>query len=335
MTPHPFTRFRALVGLLLVALCFLGSTVVAEPGAAITGLVRDTAGNLLPGAQVRLRLGNLTTTAQSNSDGVYALSQLPAASGFTLRASHRRYANAELGPFTVAGGETLRVDFALVRAGRQPRGSIVGTVRNAAGGPVGGAQVEVLSGPTDGRVTTTRTGKFRLGGLQAGSYALSVSARSTSTAVVEGIDVGERSAEVQVELEAPDENQPGTLFGTVKDDAGHSIPGALVEIVEGPSAGSTVTGDGGRYELGNLAAGTYAARATAEGYWGNTWDSVVLAAGHEVRVDFALHSQQEPPHFGSITGLVKTADGAPIAGALVQVVSGPRARSAETNEEGR
>lgn len=333
-----FPRFRAFLGLLLAALAclgLLGRAALAGPGATITGLVRDSSGKLLPGTQVRLRLGNLTAVTRADADGIYSFSPVPGASGYALRASLPRYVTAELGPFTVAGGEVLRVDFALVRAGRQPQGSITGTVRSASGAPVGGALVEVLSGPSDSRATTNRSGKFRLRGLQPGSYALSVSARTTGAAVLEGISVGARTADVAVQLDEPDEAQPGTLFGTVKDDAGHALPGATVEIVSGPSTGSAVTGDGGRYEIGSLAAGTYTLRASAEGYWGNTWDQVLLAAGHEVRVDFALHRQEEPPRFGSIAGQVTDGEGQPLAGAHVVVLEGPRFRSVETNEEGR
>jgi len=332
---HPLLRFRALLGLLLAAFYLLGSAACATPGATITGLVRDTAGKLLPGTQVRLRLGNLTAATLADADGVYTFSQLPGASDFALRASIKRYVTADLGPLAVAGGEVLRVDFALVRTGSVPKGAITGTVRTVSGRPIGGAQVEVLSGPTDARATTTRSGKFRLRGLQPGSYALSVSARTAGAAVLEGIQVASRSSEVAVALDEPDETQLGQLFGTVKDDSGHALHGAVVEIVSGPSTGSGTTADEGRYSIENLAAGTYTLRASAQGYWGNTWDHVVLPAGHAVRVDFALHSQDEAPRFGSITGRVTDAEGHSLAGAHVEVATGLSARSVETNEEGR
>jgi hypothetical protein len=62
-----------------------------------------------------------------------------------------------------------------------------------------------------------------------------------------------------------------SLSGKVVDNAGVSIPGALVSIVGGGGTESTVLSDaGGRYELRGLPAGAITVRASKEGYVDST-----------------------------------------------------------------
>lgn len=327
-------RFRTLFPMLvLLAAMVLAQHGYAETLGAVSGLVRDTSGKLLPGAVVRLSLRSRSDRTVANAEGVYRFTRVPPGSGYRLSASARRHVTSELGDLMVAAGQTSRADLALAPNRNMPRGTITGTVRGPDGSPVIGARVEVLTGATDGRTTTTRSGAFRLRGLAAGTYALNVSSNSHATTVLDSLTVGRGTTTVRVQLEAPAE-AVGAIFGVVRDPAGHALPGTSLEITDGPTAGVGQTDQHGHYELPGLSTGTYTVRASIDGFRDSTWGGIVVVAGHGVRVDFALHHRQEDPHHGGISGTVTAAAGHPLHAAVVEVVSGPSPGRTTTDAHG-
>ena len=108
------TRYRAPLGVLLCSLA-IAPTAAQEP-AAVTGLVTDSSGGVLPGATVEARRGlRLVSTTATGDDGRYRL-DLPEAAPYRLTAS--------LGGFVTAAAEVaaagpatadFRLDIAPVR----------------------------------------------------------------------------------------------------------------------------------------------------------------------------------------------------------------------------
>lgn len=323
--------FVTLVGLVMAC---SGSALSAGGTGTIEGLVRDARGRLLSRVQVRLALGGLSATTRTNPEGAYSISGLQPATGYRLRAKSPRYKTGEQTEIAVAADGNTRVDFALIPIRGAGRGAIKGVVRDAAGEPVRGARIDVLDGSTDGHTTTDRHGRFRLKGLAPGDYSLTATSAGLATRVVSGIQVRDGApADVHVDLAEADEQQPPQFFGRVRDEIGHAIAGASVEIVSGPSAGSATTGDEGGYEIGGLVPGTYSIRASAEGFWGNTWDGVQLPAGHHLRVDFALHRQRDH-EFGAVAGHVRDGEGHAITNAAVEVIEGPTRDGTNSSSKG-
>lgn len=304
--------------------------------AGVSGLVRDQQGRLLEGARVRLSLRGRSFLATTGADGVYRFVGLPVGE-VDLRATYPGHAPDRVQDVTTLPGETVRVDLTLRSRQDRSRGVIAGRVLDALGKPVPGAGVEVLTGASVASARTGRAGRFRLGGLAPGSYTLCVRQGGSACAVPAPVEVAAGApTHVEIRLDDPVTDGTGVIFGVVRNHEGHPLPGALVQIVAGPAGGSTVAGPEGHYELPGLPPGTYAVRASLEGYWGQTWDGIRLEADHEVRVDFALRrSGDGEPRFGRIAGTVRDHEGHPIPGALVEVVEGPTARRAETDAEGR
>jgi len=331
----PLSRLLRLLAPVLAVLAIGAQASLADTFGQISGLVRDSSGRVLAGASVRLSLGGLSDSARTDAEGVYRFTSVPAASGYSLRATARKQTPAEMAGLSVTAGQNLHVDFALSPAGRARGGAILGVVRGPDGRAVRGARVEVLVGATDARTTTDRQGRFRLKELTPGAYSLSVTSPSLAAEVLDSVAVSrDRTAQVRVDLEEPDGAAPGAIFGVVRDQDGHALPGAIIEVVSGPTDVETSAGVEGRYELSGLAAGTYAVRASAAGYWGNTWDGILVTAGHSVRVDFALRRANDGA-FGAILGTVTDGEGHALRGAVVEVVDGPTHRRAETGEDGR
>ncbi|MEP7383328.1 MAG: TonB-dependent receptor [Gemmatimonadota bacterium] len=84
--------------------------------------------------------------------------------------------------------------------------------------------------------------------------------------------------------------QGGAIAGTVSSASG-PVSGARVQALTstGQLAASVLSRDDGTYRIGNVAEGTYSVIATRLGYQMKRTDSVAVAAGGSVTVDFALN----------------------------------------------
>jgi protocatechuate 3,4-dioxygenase beta subunit len=319
--------------LTLLGAVLLGSPASASGRGAISGLVRDTSGNLLSGTTVQLSLAGRSEKMTTTSSGVYRFAELPPGSGYRLTASARRMQTARLSDLKVVAEATSQADFALLPSRQAPRGTLTGVVVAPAGTRVSGARVEVLTGASDGRTTTDRRGGFRLRGLAPGAYAVSVSSDAHATAILDTVLVGTGTTAIRIQLDHPDE-LPGTLFGTVRDQNGHLLSGARVEIIAGPSAGAVQVDEHGHYELAELSAGTYTLRAAAEGFQDQTWEGILVSEGHGTRVDFALHAGETVPRASSVSGTVTGSGGSPLHGAVVEITAGPSSGHSAVNAHG-
>jgi len=129
--------------------------------------------------------------------------------------------------------------------------------------------------------------------------------------------VGVSPATVKAEVLLP---SSGSISGVVENESGYPIEGALV-YAYGDDWGYDYTGADGSYSITSLAAGEYVLSAEASGYASEYYDNVyawssatlVMVADLNDRpnTDFTLGPG------GSISGVVETESGDPIAGAWV------------------
>jgi uncharacterized surface anchored protein len=78
--------------------------------------------------------------------------------------------------------------------------------------------------------------------------------------------------------------QVGGVAGTIKDSTGAVLPGARVELQNGPSA---VSDDQGQFTIPNLAPGTYTATVNYVGFAPST-TTVTVTAGQTARLNIVL-----------------------------------------------
>jgi TonB-dependent receptor len=78
--------------------------------------------------------------------------------------------------------------------------------------------------------------------------------------------------------------QVGAVSGTVKDSGGAVLPGALVELQQGPSA---ISGGQGEFTISSLAPGTYTATVRYVGFAPST-STVTVTAGQTARLTIVL-----------------------------------------------
>src|SRR5919112_1253109 len=95
----------------LVALLFTGSAMAQETTGAIEGVVRDSAGLVLPGATVQLTGPIGTVTSVSDAEGVYRFPRLPSGR-YTIKASLDGFSPADRA-IEVSVGQTTRIEFSL------------------------------------------------------------------------------------------------------------------------------------------------------------------------------------------------------------------------------
>ncbi len=254
------------------------------PARAVHGRVRDEAGAPFVGASVRATLeaepreGVVPWPPQektTSADGLYALDPLPPG-----------VLDLEVvGP----GGarESVRVGLAWERADIVLRGDrqLAGTVL-ALGAPVAGARVELV-GASRRSVTTDGEGRFHLAQLVAGGGALFADSGAKGSAWVAPLDANLAGALLLVHLDPCVK-----LDGTLADDEGRVVEGAVVRLTDGEAL---TTNDGTRYtrlELANLAPSTTdsAGRFAFERAWPGRFS---IEVRHPDEPDLVLQAEGE------------------------------------------
>lgn len=298
---------------------------------AVSGTVLTDDGEPVPGATVTLTPvgGGAPLTAVTDSTGAYLVDHV----GWDAEDDLPREYTFSLGDLpdgfvvgTVPDAVRIEVgqeepstgnDF-VVRA----PASLSGTVTSG-GEPVAGVVV-TLEGP-DGTVgtTTSADGTYRFDEVLPGDRTVRVEApegyRVDGPAAREVTVGGEDVTGVDFAL-----TTPGTIGGTVTDDAGDPVPGATVTVT-GPdgAVGLTTDAEGG-YFAGDLPPGEYTVTLTVpDGYTAEDTERAVTvtAAGENwLAEDFAVAREPaEPPAERPVGGSVADTGGAPVPGAEVVV----------------
>lgn len=186
--------------------------------------------------------------------------------------------------------------------------------------------------PVDIPYTTARAmvqpdGTYRLEGLAPGPYSVSAMAKGYETRYYEGVvDVvdGETVEGIDLNLEREHTGE-GSIAGVVTNGAdGHPIAGAIVHAFATHSPymyGVAETGEDGRYLIEGLRSGRYVVEVLSQdhlpGFYGG-----VMEYEQAVPVPVAEPERTDGIDFrlvvgGAIAGVVRNADGEPVAGAYV------------------
>ncbi|MDH7516222.1 MAG: carboxypeptidase regulatory-like domain-containing protein [Bacteroidota bacterium] len=319
---------------------------------AVSGTVRDAATNL-PIARAEIYFENspgtkrFTTTTDAN--GSYMV-HLPRGI-YIARASAPQYAAQwyngktkadQADPITVTSGTVPNIDFALTPWG----GAISGIVVDAANAPIEGALVKAWSPSTvnnpTSRVTyygTTKTaadGSYRVAGLPAGEYYVSVQAAGYLREFYDNAPNLQSASRVVVTDNATTAGidfvleKGGSITGLVTDAVTNApIANALValRVNAGVNEQGIRTNAQGVYSIDGLASGEYIVFATAPNYLTEYYDDVndpalatkvrVTAPAATTGIDFAL--TPAPTRRLRFAGTVlDRASGLPVMHALVE-----------------
>lgn len=308
----------------------------------VIGQVRDING-AQPLSRVFLRAvdihnGQVAATTLSQANGEYVLNGLDPNGYYNVDGFLAGYItlHQQITPFH--GGYQSRLDLFLTPA--QP-GVITGTVTvESSGLPVAGAIVEATNPVTNEKFTgTTDTlGRYSIGApvitdpanpnLNTGYTVrvINLAQLGYSASIPPSYGGGETGAGAAVRV-GPSETVtgidfklkplPGQIKGTVvRDDNGNPISGATVTATNGTLTFTATTDANGNYTITGVEPGTYGVVASAPGFLPSASVSAVVAtAADTIGINFRL--KVAPP--GTISGLVATTSGVPVAGATVTV----------------
>lgn len=199
-------------------------------------------------------------------------------------------------------------------------GGVVGQVIDSATQNAVYSAVISIAGQT---LTTDASGLFRINGIPAGSWPMTVTQASYATANLT-VNV---AAGADTECLVTMGGSPAQITGTITDH-GTGVSGAVVEAISNGQITSTaVTASNGSYDL-YVQAGTYTVTASAMYYVTSSTGSLSVGASQTVTANLNL------PAMGSISGTVLLASGSPAIGAAL-TITGPQATLLTTDANGR
>ncbi len=297
----------------------------------IAGKVIDKGGKPIEGVRVWLDVLEpasteaLRPTRMTQEDGSFAF-RCPGVREYYLVASKEDYVRVE-GTFTRPQKDIV----VMLLFGGAIEGQVVDAVteqpleqfRIVQSRDYGFSPVEEILRPDRGRLCRDAEGRFRVGGLEAGTYTLTSIAEAYAQSSAQGIKVELEKVTAGVLIE----QQPaGGIRGHVVDAIGNPIGWA--EIVqktdlsnEYPSLARTLatSDEKGEFEIGGLPEGTLIFEAR-HGHYTPTEREVVVKRGEITDgVDFQLGEG------GMISGMVVAeVDSLPVTGATVRLRVGPR-----------
>lgn len=303
---------------------------VLQARGGISGSIRDSAGNPIPGAEAYLLGAGVFEIVPVDAQGNYSYTQLPAgtytvkffATGFVRQLYDNSYDEFLAPNVTVTVGS--------IRTGISARmaraGSVSGVVTGSDGLPVEGVSTELCgsAGCTLGS-STDADGAYRFDQVIAGNYTLRFSPELPYVATTfAAFVVGDGEAVVKnVSLTAS-----ATITGRVVNAAGAAIAGAFVYVYNALPTGGVVqtlaTDAQGRYSA-TVPPGAYSVRYSLTGYtteWSadqpsQAFASVITVASGEARSLGDTTLTAGVSIFGTVTG--SDTAGVGVAGVQVKV----------------
>lgn len=213
-------------------------------------------------------------------------------------------------------------------------GSVQGSVVDSEGRPAPGSKVSVNWFDVDGsapynnsifpEVNVSADGSFQVGPLRPGMYTLVAQGNSGAVGESSQILVQQGNVVRNVRIALPGQ---AAISGMVRDEQGHPIPQARVELFEAFakfSMPSAVTGPDGRYRIEGAAIGRRSLRISARGFVSQIASGIDVHRGDNIR-DMTLKRGKQGKAFtfggiGAILGqtedgviIRKTMDGKPAA----------------------
>lgn len=306
-----------------------GVELLLSGGGRVHGTVKDRGGKAISGARVTAVSGNGMAQATTDPDGRYALEHLAPGDWMVSVSSGKvTSGNSDVTkPVSVAAGDDSALDFTL-GGGFSISGRVI-----SQGAPLAGARIyfsrEEAGEQVSASVESSKDGSYRVTGLSAGSYEVTVSKS----------DKGEWNfcnlptrLDVSGDLAGQDLVLPsGIIAGTVADGEGKTLAGVRVRLVkkdEGKDGSakfgfekqmrelwaSKKSGQGGAFEFAMLGAGNYLLTAEKKGI-GRASVTAALASD-DGRAEVALTMR---PGFPMKLRAVSAASGKPLERAAVRV----------------
>lgn len=284
-----------------------------NPG-RLQGVARDSLdGTPLVGAEVLIffpSTNNLLARTITDGLGQFVIDGL-APLTYTLAISEHSYATAPVGA-TIFSGQTTAID-----VGLNPfPATVTGQVQAAGGGVVPNAVVQVKDahGTLYGSAVTDDLGNFSVGNLPPGTYFISASQESYTTAMQSiTVTAGQTISGVVLSMAA----LPGNISGQVTNQlTGLPISGAAVSVQifsNGMFITNTVTGQAGNFLVTGLPQGLYNVVASADGF-GTHYTTVSVVGGQTAGASISML-----PIVGDITGIVLLPDGTQAIGNNIQL----------------
>ena len=292
---------------------------------SIAGLIRDSSGQPVPLASVKLTTGpEMGRRVTAGPDGIYTIQDLAPFSSYALVVEKPGYAAQGVAGVSVVAGRTTAVNVTL-ETRTEPPGEIEGIVREqGSGAPLEEVIVTVLGGPSAGLATQTDgAGHFSLDEVRPGENYILGFVRDGFVSRTESLIVvrSGSSTEVNVEL-VRRQVTTGTLQGLIEGDRVGPLSGARVTLFAGPSSPLQTTSDAdGKYVFRNLRAGTgYSLRVQKQGWVTQERTRLTVRENQTTSAGFLLVRTSES---GGLAGRVVDLLGRRVENARVRIVDGP------------
>jgi hypothetical protein len=306
--------------------------VALTAGATIAGLVRDSAGGPISGAQVfaiDVGGGGKPQNGTSDADGKFRLDGFTAERSILLNVSAQGYAALQKNVTPPAADLAITLKSAGTVRGRVEDADTKKPVTDftiARSGPRGGGPMQIMIGRGGGdQAFQSEDGTFELTEVPPGKWTVRGSAAGYRSAEVSGVEVGEGETKEGVVLEM---KKGGGLAGRVVDLRGTAVANASVtwhpseseggamgaamgRLMGGGAGGSTTSDADGRFQFDGLPDSHVTVTASHPDFLDASRD---IDPSKESAVDLTLGTGS------SISGTVVGTDGrSGVPGALVQL----------------
>ncbi len=289
----------------------------------IAGTLRTAGGAPIPGVSVGLyQDGVRQVSSTTSATGRYYFIRL-ASGNYTVTPESADYTFAPVSQdVTVPTGSTA-TDF----VGTAHAGTISGVLQTVEGDPIAGVTVKLFAGAVEkGSTTSDAEGRYAFANLTDDNYVV----RPYSGTIM--FDPATRAVTVPPGSQTADFVGKCFIAGHVRTLAGAPIPTVTVGLYQGGILKvSSVTDANGRYYFINLATGSYTVQPMPNGHVFSPEYTVVAVPPGSSTTDFIGTGSTS-----TISGVIRTAGGAPIFGMSVRLYQGADLKaSVSTNSEGR
>jgi len=264
---------------------------------AISGIVVVHASPLEPleGANVSVKVGDLTVTVASGVDGSYRIPGLQGGT-YSVTATLDGFNTSIHSAVTVVSGfETSGVNFQLVEKPTR----LYGVVR-AGSVLLVGVSIQVVG--TNYSANSSLKGEYEIRNIPAGTYTINVSHKGYQATSIPNVVVPRGG---QTELNIDLVSLPGgSLIGNVtSSDSRQPLSGVEVSIV-GPESDErlSITNINGQFEVTGLASGNYTVRFVLPGYKPRQIGPITISSEGTVRLDLVTMEPLSEPFGGFIFG---------------------------------
>jgi len=259
----------------------LDFTLISRTGAISGIVVHATTSELLEGANVSVRVGEIIIIATTDENGAYRIPNLPSGT-YALSATLEGFNTSVYSNVVVTSGvETTNINFQL----EEKPTRLFGVVK-AGALLLPGVHIDVVG--TNYSANSTIEGEYEIKNIPAGTYTINATLEGFNVTTLTGVVIPRGSEKQQNIIMV---GQPGALQGAVYDSTNPSQPlsGVTVTIVNyEPNPRSTITNINGEFTFTGLTEGNYTVSFEYEGYKPREIGQVVITQEGTARLDQVL-----------------------------------------------